>query len=155
LIRTIEEFDILYALDLSIEFCDVKNATRICLVLNNYQPLHNLLNIFKGEARRQAIHESMNWLIEDYIEQHKKRKLNEPFTYSLQLFDIFCDTFDEELLEFLDKYPNLKLIFHMKKGDFNNITKESEFLQHKADTPLLKKLLKGISTVNDPEMAMN
>lgn len=29
LIRTVEEFDTLYALDLSIEFCDVKNATRI------------------------------------------------------------------------------------------------------------------------------
>lgn len=43
----------------------------------------------------------------------------------------------------------------MKKEDFINITKESEFLHERADTPFLKKLLKGISTVNDPEMAKN
>ena len=89
LVRTVEEFDTFYALDLSVEYYDIKNATRICLTLNDYQHLYNLLNNFKGDARKAAIHESMDWLIEDYREQYKKRKLNEPFTYSLQLFEIF------------------------------------------------------------------
>ena len=148
LVNMVKEFSVELAIELAIEFQDVVNTTRLCVLAEDYHPLYKLLNSLKGEEHVRAIHESMQWLVKDYLERLKKRRPNEPMTFKLQLMDIFENKYDAELLEFLEKYPKLRLIFYMRKGQFNEICSECDHLSPSLEDPTVKPLLESIKKVN-------
>jgi len=148
LIQMVEEFSVDSAMALATEYEDIENTTRLCLLIQDYEPLYRLLGNTKVEARSLLIQESMQWLVDDYLQQHRKRKMNEPFTYKLHLMDIYEGEYDAELEQFIKKYPKLRLIFAMKKGDFKEVVYQCKALEMKSEDKNLKKLFTDISEVN-------
>jgi hypothetical protein len=146
-IRMLEEFDEERALKLAIEFKDIENATRLSVKSKRYNDLYTLFDDFPGIERQLNLHKSMEWIIKNHQELLRRKK-NTSILPKLQLFDIFEERYENDLEAFIEKYPNLKLIFYMRKGQFQEIRNECKNLQEKYDGNMIKSVTKSIEEVN-------
>ena len=105
-------------------------------------------------TQSEYIQISLDWLVSDYQDRLKARVQGEPFTFKLKIFDIYQNKYDDELENLFDRYPKLRLVFNMRKGEFPTVANQCEFLVKEENTdPNMKPLLESIKTLNKLEKA--
>lgn len=149
LITTVEEFSPPYALDLAEKYEDIENTTRFCIELEDYSQIYSLIENQTEKNRSPVIQKSMQWIVNDYLARLKKRDHKEAFTFKLQVFDIYQARYSDEIEKFLDAYPKLRLIFNMRRGEFDPVHNQATYLASKeGEGSNIKGLLTSIADAN-------
>jgi len=145
----VEEFSVDYALELAEEYDDVENTTRLCIEIGNYGKIYSLMKKQLEINFSASVQQSMDWIVKDYMQRLRSRINNEPFTFKLQIFDIYQGVYDEEIEKLLNKYPKLRLIFNMRRAEFDCVHNQCTDLRNKEDNNEIKPLLAAIGEVNN------
>ncbi|CAI2384256.1 unnamed protein product [Moneuplotes crassus] len=150
LIVKVEEFSLDYALDLAEKYEDIENTTRFCIELGDYSKIYSLIENQTEKSRSDVIQKSMKWIVDDYLAKLKKRNQKNSLSFKFQVFDIYQGKYDDEIDSFLDSYPRLRLIFNLRRGEFDPVHNQARHLANNEDKDSkIKGLLTSIADVNE------